>query len=202
MSHAQNTSVSLILRVANQSDVDAWRSFAAIYEPLVYRIAISKGLQPADADDLVQEVMTRVAKSVGRWDPDDSKGSFRGWISTIARNLVIDFLRKTRRTPLTSDKTDIRRLVESTPDPGDESRYFDREYERQLFINAANEIRSNFTDNTWNAFWLTAVRNESIESVAKKLSMTTGAVYVARSRVMARLKVKVQSSQRAEVQDV
>lgn len=201
MNTTQKTSVSLILRVANQRDLDAWQDFLVIYQPLVYRIAIGKGLQPADAEDLVQEVLTRVAKSVGRWDPSDGQGTFRGWISTIARNLVIDFLRKSSRIPRTSDKSDIRRLVESTADPGDESRYFDREYERQLFINAANDIRGRFADNTWAAFWRTAVKNESVESVARALSMSSGAVYVARSRVMARLKEKIQSIQNAEVQD-
>ena len=84
-------------RVGGQDDMDAWQEFDTIYEPLVFRIAISKGLQPADADDLVQEVMTRVAKSVGKWDPNSGKGSFRGWISTIARNLVIDFFKQNQR---------------------------------------------------------------------------------------------------------
>ena len=201
MSQSQQTNVSLILRVANQRDMESWREFALIYEPLVYRIAIAKGLQQADADDLVQEVMTRVAKSVGNWEPDHRKGTFRGWISTIARNLVIDFLRKSKRAPLTSGKTEVRQLVESAPDRSEHTDYFDREYERQLFINAAREIRDNFSENSWNAFWLTAVKDKPVKSVAAKLGISVGAVYVARSRVMARLKQKINSSTCDEVKD-
>ena len=202
MSQSQPTDVSLILRVANQRDMESWREFASIYEPLVHRIAIAKGLQRADADDLVQEVMTRVARSVGDWDPDNRRGTFRGWISTIARNLVIDFLRKRKRAPLTSEKTDVRRLVESTPDRGEETDYFDREYERQLFINAAKEIRDSFAPNSWNAFWLTAVKNQPVKKVAAKLGISVGAVYVARSRIMSRLKQKINSLNCTEVKDV
>lgn len=202
MSQSQKTSVSLILRVANQGDIESWGEFAAIYEPLVYRIAITKGLQAADADDLVQEVMTRVARSVGKWEPGSKKGTFRGWISTIARNLIIDFLRKSKRVPRTSEKTEIRRIVESTPDRSSEEQYFDHEYERQIFINAAKEIRNSFTDCTWTAFWRTAVKNEPIKSVAEKLGVSAGAVYVARSRVMARLKDQVKTIESAEVRDV
>ena len=192
MSQTQKTRVSLILRVANREDVEAWRQFAEIYEPLVFRIAMVKGLQRADAEDLVQEVMSRVARSVGSWDPDPRKGSFRGWISTIARNLVIDFLRKNNRQPRTSDHSDIRRLIESTP-VRDEAEYFDKEYERQLFLNAAGHVRDTFSDNTWQAFWETAVRSQPIAEVAQRLAMSAGAVYVARSRVMAKLKAKVES---------
>ena len=142
MNHPDQTRISLILRVANQQDIEAWRQFAEIYQPLVYRIALAKGLQRACAEDLVQEVMSRVAKSVGSWDPDRGKGTFRGWISTIARNLVIDFLRKQGRIPRTSDQSDIRRVVETTA-AKNETEYFDRQLQRQLFITAAKQVRKN-----------------------------------------------------------
>ena len=201
MNQPQKTSVSLILKVANQGDFDAWQQFTAIYQPLVYRIAVAKGLQRADAEDLVQEVMTRVAKSVGRWNPNGN-GTFRGWISTIARNLVIDFLRKSHRAPLSGHKTEIRHLIESAPAETEESNYFAMEYERQLFINSAAEIREHFTDQTWTAFWDTAVKNESVKGVAQKLGVNAGVVYVARSRVMARLKKQVRSIAVSEAHDV
>ena len=131
MTNAPKTSVSLILKVANESDVLAWQQFSDIYQPLVYRIAISRGLQAADANDLVQEVMTRVARSVRNWDPDQTKGTFRGWIGRIARNLIIDFLKHKNRLPKTSDHSDIRRLIENKPDHSDESRFFELEFEKQ-----------------------------------------------------------------------
>ena len=193
MTNAPKTSLSLILRVADERDLVAWEQFAEIYQPLVYRIALSRGLQPADAHDLVQEVMTRVARSVNRWDPDQSKGSFRGWISRIARNLIIDFLKHKNRLPRTSDNSDVRRLIETKPDDSQESMFFQLEYEKQIFFAAASKIKKDFADNTWDAFWRTAVNNEPIERVANELNMTSGAVYVARSRVMNKLKITVKS---------
>lgn len=201
MNHPDQTRISLILRVANQQDIEAWRQFAEIYQPLVYRIALAKGLQRACAEDLVQEVMSRVAKSVGSWDPDRGKGTFRGWISTIARNLVIDFLRKQGRIPRTSDQSDIRRVVETTA-AKNETEYFDRQLQRQLFITAAKQVRKNVCENTWKAFWETAVENQSVDDVAAKLNMTPGAIYVARSRVTAKLKSKVESIGNSELHDV
>jgi len=76
---------SLVLRLKEPADAEAWFEFCEIYEPLILRIARSRGLQNADANDLAQDVFVRIAKSVRRWKPDPEKGSFRGWISTIAR---------------------------------------------------------------------------------------------------------------------
>ena len=182
------TSVSLILRVADEGDIAAWEEFTEIYQPLVYRIAVSRGLQAADAHDLVQEVMTRVARSVSKWNPDADRGTFRGWISRIARNLIIDFLRHKNRLPRTADNSDFRMLIEQKPDDSAASCLFDLEYERQVFQLAARKIQSSFAEKTWQAFWRTSVENEPVASVAAELSITVGAVYIARSRVMSKLK--------------
>lgn len=185
------TRISLILRVADEQDVQAWQQFVEIYQPLVFRIAQSKGLQEADANDLVQEVMTRVARSVSNWDPDSSKGTFRGWISTIARNLVIDFLRKQKRSPLTGDDTQLRCILETGALDSPESAIFDLEHEKQVFAWAASQVKKQVQVNTWKAFWQTAVERRDPKSIAQSLDMTVGAVYIARSRVMARFRETV-----------
>lgn len=198
MSHAPSTSVSLILRVASQNDVEAWEQFVEIYQPLVYRIAVARGFQDADAHDLVQEVMSRVARSVSGWDPNAEQGTFRGWISRIARNLVIDFLRHKKHLPQTGDHSEIIRMVESRVEETPESNYFDLEHEKQLFGYAADQIRDQFQPTTWQAFWRTAVQQESIQEVGCDLGLTRGAVYIARCRVMAKLKETVQQLQRQQ----
>ena len=80
------TRASLILRLPDAADAAAWDELVAIYAPLVYRLAVQKGMQPSDADDLVQEVFTAIARFVADWLERPDRGSFRAWLLTIARN--------------------------------------------------------------------------------------------------------------------
>ena len=188
MNEIPKTRVSLILRLRHAADAEAWQEFVEIYQPLVFRLALKQGLQPADARDLTQEVLLRVAKAVNQWNPNPAQGTFCGWISRITRNMVIDFFRNSRRLPVTSDETSIFKLVHSTPQSSEETGLFDFEQERQIFAWAAEKIRPGFSDTTWQAFWSTAVDQNKAGQVAAELGISRGAVYIAKSRVMAKLK--------------
>jgi RNA polymerase sigma-70 factor (ECF subfamily) len=191
MDESPGTRRSLIVKLRDPADTGAWREFVALYEPLVYRLARRKGLQDADARDLCQEVLHAVAQAIHRWDPE--RGSFRGWLSRIARNLLINFLTRGRNQPRGSGDTGIQDLLDAHPaaDPS-ATAIFEAEYRRQLFHWAADEIRGEFTPSTWRAFWLTAVEDRAPIDVAAELQMSIGAVYVARSRVLSRLKRRIE----------
>jgi RNA polymerase sigma-70 factor (ECF subfamily) len=195
MSQDPKTRASLILRLQNADDAAAWNDFAEIYQPLIYSLARRRGLQEADAFDLTQEVMTRVAKSISQWDPDPKRGSFRGWLATITRNMVVQFFRQNKRLPTSGNRTEIQDLLNNQPDDSLESEAFDMEHDRQVFAWAANQVKTQFAPNTWTAFWDTAVNGLSVADVAQNLGISHGAVYIARSRVMDRLKRTVQKSQ-------
>jgi RNA polymerase sigma factor (sigma-70 family) len=193
MDETPSTRPSLLVRLRNPQDEEAWREFVDIYEPLVYRLARQKGFQHADALELSQDVFLAVASAIDRWDPDPGRGKFRSWLFRIARNLMINLLDRQRRGPQGAGTTDFRRLLEDQPAPnGDDSVLFDREYRREVFAWAAERIRTEFRDTTWRAFWLTAVEGVPAKQAAKTLDMTIGAVYIARSRVMARLRETIQ----------
>ena len=192
MNETPTTRASLILRLRHPEDAAAWQEFIDIYQPLIYRLARSRGLQHADAFDTTQEVLARVAGAVNRWDPDPKLGSFRGWISRITRNLVIQFLRSKHRLPQTGDGSAIQQLLDQIPDRCRESDLFDLEHERQVFAWATNKVKIQFAPQTWQAFWQTSVDRQPVADVAAQLNMTPGAVYIARSRVMARLRETVQ----------
>ena len=191
MDEPPDTRHSLILRLRDSADEIAWREFAALYEPLVYQLARRKGLQDADARDLCQDVLLAVARAAERWDPDPSKGSFRGWLSRVARNLLINFL--TRREQPGTGRTSIVELLDaqSKPDPS-ATHLFEIEYRRRLFQWAAEKVEQEFTPDTWQAFKRTAVDGETPAKVAQHLGMSIGAVYIARSRVMARIRRQVE----------
>ena len=192
------TRYSLIARLTSEEDERAWQEFVELYEPLIFRLATSRGLQPADAQDVVQEALTRIARSIGEWTPDRNRGTLRGWIATIARNLTIDFLRKQNRLPRTSDDSALRRKVEQAAAEDTESELFRREYERQAFAWVAGRVRQQCDPKTWQAFWMSTVDRVSVRVTAETLGMSTGAVYIARSRVMARIRKMVEALTRED----
>jgi RNA polymerase sigma factor (sigma-70 family) len=191
MDESPATRRSLIVKLRDPSDTAAWHEFVANYGPLVYGLARRKGLQDADANDLCQEVFRAVAGAVDRWDP--ARGSFRGWLSRIARNLLINFLMRQRHQPRGSGTTSVQDLLEAQPaaDPS-ATALFEAEYEKHLFLWAAAEVRGEFVTTTWQAFWQTGVEGRSPQEVAAELNLSVGAVYVARSRVLARLRRRIE----------
>ncbi|MDR3618726.1 MAG: sigma-70 family RNA polymerase sigma factor [Paludisphaera borealis] len=170
--------------------------FVEIYEPMLQRLARRNGLRGADADDLTQEVFRAVAGAIDRWDPDPARGSFRSWLFRIARNLIVNLLaaRKRQSAGYGTGDTDTMALLEAQPAVEPEaSALFDIEYRRRLFAWAAERVRGEVHESTWQAFWRTGVEGQDVPSVAKALGLSPGAVYVARSRVMARLRREIES---------
>lgn len=188
MADSPTTRASLLLRLRQPEDESAWREFSEIYVPLVQAFARRRGLQDADVADLTQEVLRRVVGAIARLEYDPERGSFRGWFLTIARNELKKFFQKRpeNHPELTQN------LIEEVPAEDVEAEWWNREWERNLFTKAAGQIREDFQETTWQAFWRTGVEGHAPKDVATDLEMTVAAVYLAKSRVMARLKEQVQ----------
>jgi RNA polymerase sigma-70 factor (ECF subfamily) len=198
MNDFPDTRTTLLLRLRDAGDQQAWNEFAAIYEPLVYRLARGAGLQHADALDLCQEVLLAVAGAIDRWTPDPELGKFRSWLYRVARNLTINALARPSRRPLGAGGTTMVNILASQPDlnvAGSDAEQFDSEFRRAAFAWAAQQVRRECQPQTWQAFWLTAVEGSDVESVAARLRLSIGSVYAARSRIMARLRRKVEQFQ-------
>jgi RNA polymerase sigma-70 factor (ECF subfamily) len=172
-------------------DSEAWHTFVDLYAPLVYRFGRKHGLQDADAADLTQDVLHLVAVALqdGKFDP--ALGSFRGWLYVVARNALYKLLRRRRRQPIGSGDTREQAMFQQIPVIEDEADW-GREYRKRLFVWGCEAIRDEFRPTTWQAFWRTTVEEKSVERVAEELGMSAGAVYVARSRVLTRLKERVE----------
>ena len=193
MADSVSTLPSLLARIKDSGDRQAWAEFVDIYAPLIYGFAQKQGLQDADAADLTQEVLGAVARSAARLDYDPARGTFRGWLFRVVRNELCDFGAARRRHRPGSGDTDMKRRLEEQPAPSeDEVAVWEREYERQLFALACEQVRRDFSESTWQAFWLTAIQRKSGKEVAGVLGMTTAAVYLAKRRVTQRLREQIQ----------
>ena len=122
----------------------------------------------------------------------DLKGAtFRGWLYQITRNLVVDFFRKRKRNLLSQAEQPTQLRMDEEPSR-EESLEFQTEYRRQVFVVVAKAVQPQVQPDTWAAFWQTEMEHKSVSEVSAELNMTSGAIYVARSRVIARLKKEVQ----------
>ena len=184
------TKNSLIFRIRDGNDRDAWSDFVEIYGPLVYRYGRRRGLQDADAADLSQAVLTEVSHCIDRFDYDPVLGRFRNWLMVIARYKFSALMRDRAKQ--------IGRLEDSSQDHLDQqsstdefAHLWETEYQNHLFRWAANLVRNEVENKTWQAFWLTAVDSKTPSEVAKELGIKIGTVYVSKSRVILRIRQKI-----------
>lgn len=193
MSESPTTRLSLLVRLRDAHDRLAWEQFVGLYAPLVYGFARKKGLQDADAADIAQDVLTSVAQQMRQWKFDPQRGTFRGWLFTIARNRLKNWLASPARRINGSGEEGHQSMLQEQPDLVTDETDWDADYARRVFHWAAGQVREQVSEQTWRAFEATAIHSRSGPDVAAELGMTVGAVYLARSRVMARLKRLVQS---------
>lgn len=151
------------------------------------RLALAKGLQHADAEDVAQQVFGSVARAVDRWQPDAERARFRTWLTTIARNAIVNALSRRAPDRASGDTAERELLAECAADSAESQMLLD-ESRREVFQWAARRVRKEFEPPTWDAFWLTAVEGREVVEAAAALNKQPGAIYAARSRVMRRLR--------------
>ena len=190
MNESPTTRLSLLVRLRNADDPQAWEDFVNLYAPLVYALARRHGLQDADAADLTQDVLRALVRAVPQFRYDPARGRFRGWLFTVARNQLRKFLQARRRQPIGSGDPEADQLIQQQP-AEEEVATWEREYQARLFDLASQRVRRCFRPATWEAFWRSTVQGEDASAVGASLGMSVGAVYIARTRVLARIREEV-----------
>ena len=166
----------------------------SIYAPLIHAYGMRRGLQDADAADMAQQVLKSIARAIPGFDYDPSRGSFRGWLFQIARNQVFKNLSKNARLPTATGETGFHQRLSQREDESDaDAQAWNHEHEQQLFRWAAEKAEPEFKPTTWRAFWSVAVDGKSAKDVGVALGLTVGAVYIAKSRVTARLRELIEN---------
>lgn len=198
MTPSPTTRASLLFRLRDSQDHEAWVEFVEIYEPAIYRQLRKCGLQDADARELMQELFVSLNRQIPNWQFMNEGGSFRGWLRRVARNLVINWMKNGQRRMIAWGGPESQAIFDAlATEDCPESAEFDRELRRSLFQRATEIVRQEQSLKAWQAFWEMAVGGKTPAAVAQELGMSTGAVRVAKCRVLARLKEVVCDMEKA-----
>jgi RNA polymerase sigma-70 factor (ECF subfamily) len=185
-----STNESLLIRVRDAQDHEAWRMFVDLYMPLVHRYSLRLGLQPADAHDATQEVFILVSRAIRRFEYDPAKGRFRGWLGKIAWQTI-------RRQQRRDNRPDV-----AIGEAGDDSAFdqlegeldpaWIEEFNVQVCQAALERIRGEFDPQVWRAFELTWIENRSPDEASQAVDQPKSWVYVNKFRVLKRLKEEIE----------
>ncbi len=184
---------SLLLDGVKQMDPAAWSRLVGIFGPVVYRWCRLSGIREGDAPDVVQEVFASVARGIGTFERQKQQGSFRCWLATITRNRVRDhFRRQAHRETAAGGSEALQRLEQHaesldstiTPDSANGA------VVRQML----ESVRAEFEPSTWDAFWKTTIEGYMAAEVAEATGLSTASVYQAKSRVLRRLRQRLQET--------
>ena len=177
------TPASLLERLKHADSEDAWRRFVAVYAPMIYRWAMQVGLNAGEASDLVQEVFLVLVEKLRDFQYD-SQRSFRAWLKTVTLNKWRELARRRLPGPRVAADSNL---------PGVESpnwtEFFEEaEYRRRLVGRAMQIVEADFEPATWNAWRAFVIEGRPAKDVAAELGLSVNAVYLAKGRVLARLR--------------
>jgi RNA polymerase sigma-70 factor (ECF subfamily) len=176
------TSSSLLLRLRQPGDRDAWERFCKLYTPLLFHWARRFGLQDDDAADLVQDILTTLIQKLPGFCYEPSK-RFRGWLWTVSLNR---FRMAQRRAQVPTAQGAA--ALDGCPAVSNIEEFDEAEYRRHVVGRALQLMQSEFEESTWQACWQHVVAGRRAAEVAAELGLSVGAVYVAKSRVLRRLR--------------
>jgi len=186
-----NTNLSLIRRAADPRDEVAWRQLEAVYRPLILKMARRAKLSPEASEDLAQQVFLNVFKAIHRWQPQPGGPRFRNWLGRVARNAILNAGSRGPHDPAVGGSSLLQRL-QQLPANDDPCTSLSSELRQAGIRAAAAAIQPEFSNRTWALFWQTTIEGLSIQQAATAWNCSHGAVYSARSRVLARLKRQLQ----------
>jgi RNA polymerase sigma-70 factor (ECF subfamily) len=176
-------------RLQGDHDPGAWNDLVVLYSPLIRGWLRRHSVNPNDADDLVQEVLEVVVKRFRDFRHNKRTGAFRAWLKTITLNCVRDFWKSRRFRPTATGGSDFGGYLDQIADPNNPlSKAWDKEHDLHVMTKLLDMIRVQFTETTWEAFKRVALESQSPDDVARDLSITVNAVFIAKSRVLARLR--------------
>jgi RNA polymerase sigma-70 factor (ECF subfamily) len=182
------TPVSLLERLTNRNDTEAWQRFVALYTPFIRFWLRRDSKLCEDADDIVQEVLASACRDLPGFQRQ-RPGSFRAWLRTITFHRIQAHCKLRRTDPLAQpDRQSGDRLAELAEPLSLLSRQWDQEHDVYVAHRLLEQVASDFELTTMQAFEQVALRGRKSAEVAAELSLSRNAVLLAKSRVLQRLR--------------
>ena len=187
-----NTSLSLLDRLSERSAApESWTRLVELYEPLLKSWLARYGVQPADADDLVQEVLVVVVRELPDFRHNKRTGAFRSWLRGILIHRLRDFWRARHYRPIAAGGSDVRRqLDELAVENGALSRLWDRQHDEHVIRRLLASVRPHVAATTWKAFCRQSLDGDAAADVAAELRISIDSAYAAKSRVLKLLRLE------------
>lgn len=185
-----STHVSLLMRVRNTDDREAWSAFVDRYSPMIVSWCTRFGLQTSDAEDVAQQVLLRLTRRMQSFDYDPDKGSFRGYLRTLTRYAINDALDD--RGPIGSGDTEQNQALYTIEARSDLLDKLDATFDDELLAEALNRVQHRVEPTTWQAFELTALREMAPVDAAAELEISMASIYKSKSRVLQMLRDELQ----------
>ena len=184
------TRATLIRRVKDPADTTAWREFVQLYQPLLHAYVRKRGPGGADADDVVQDVFTRLVSALARFDLDHSKGRFRTWLWQVTQSSLADWGR--RRTARSKAERrwaelEVRRVVTDLVTEDEDAEWLEM-YRKRILGAALERVKKASQPTPWRCFEDRVLANRPAAEIAAELGVTANAVYINASRVLSRVR--------------
>lgn len=190
------TSVTLLVRLRDLEDQEAWEEFVERYAPQVFHWCRQNYLQDSDARDVTQEVLSKLVIAMRQFEYQPERGSFRSWLRVVTRNTVRDLGRRWEQRLRGSGETHVHEFLHRICDDDSLDGLADSiesRFNQEVLAEAEQRVRNRVQPKTWEAYQRTAVQQQPARQVAEALQMPVSEVYVAKSRVLKHLRQEVES---------
>jgi len=181
----------LLVLLKDPADPLAWKSFVERYGPKIYGWCRKWRLQEADAQDVTQNVLTKLVQKLGTFAYDPNKGTFRGWLKTVTHHAWRDYVESQERAGRCRQDSEFLQRLESLEARDDLLKSLDEAFDLELLAEAQARVQLRVTPRDWQIFQELAVEARPGPAVAKELHMTVTAVLMAKSRVQKKLREEV-----------
>jgi len=181
------TRPSLLLRIRDRGDAGAWRTFDAIYRPMLYRFALARGLPPVEADELAQQCLTVVADHIGEFSYDPQKGRFKSWLRTLVNNRIRNRARDEREQQARTHDFEAAPQQRETPPDEEIGKIWMEEHRRHCL----RELRNEVEESTFQGFQHYVIDEWPLERVCAELNVKPNNVYTIKWRLTERVAARM-----------